>query len=243
MLNFNDYIESEAGEKKIPLYVKKIADRIEEKFLLNIDIPRMLIITMPPRSLKTTIASKYLPEWITKKFPNKTIGLRSYSGYITNINIERLSESTKNKVYNTHYAHAGLKPDVLIIDDYIKGPEGIRFMTEKYEELSSYIYYSLNPNPFVLIMASRSAKNDIVGRILEHIKNSHLHIYMNNFLIDYINVPAFQYGYKNIWSLGQTFWPEKYSNTALFSIKNAIGEELFETLYQGNPKITYLNAS
>ncbi len=39
-----------------------------------------LIITMPPRHGKTTLASRYLPAWHTGTYPNKRVGVVSYGG-------------------------------------------------------------------------------------------------------------------------------------------------------------------
>lgn len=72
-MRFFDFIKTQSKDRELPPYIEKILDRIEEKILLN-NIPRMLIITIPPRSLKTTIAFKYFSQWIIKQFSDKQIG-------------------------------------------------------------------------------------------------------------------------------------------------------------------------
>lgn len=226
--NFYNYIP----ELTLPYYIKFIYKRISEKFSLyeNNNIPQILIISMPPRSLKTTLSIKYFANWVGDNYSNKKIGIFSYSTDAVSINIkQKIHDNLKDRVYNLNSDNA--KTDILIVDDPLKGIEDIKRSDYIYTIFSN-ILYRISFNPFILIFCTRFDKDDFVGKLLKNLK-----IGDKTFMIDYINIEALATKNDILGRpIGQSFDPDKYNKNSLLNIKNVIGEKMFEIMYQGNPQ-------
>lgn len=226
-------IESKLGQiKEIPPYTNFLAGKIGEKLLMDISVPRMLIVTMPPRSYKTTISSYWLPTWIYEYVPYKTIGIFSYSEDIVNVNIKRLSPGLRQKIVNLN-TYSNTPIDVFIIDDYCKSDvegESDLYNDRTYKSFINTTMH-LMPNAFILIMATRWNKNDLVGRILANIGTGDL-----PFLIDYINLQSIASAYDPLErSPGEPLWKDKYPQSYLAQLRKTVSEKWFKTIYQGRP--------
>lgn len=231
-MRFFEFIQTESKNKKNPFYMRFIADRIEEKFLMNITVPRILMISMPPRSLKTTISTKYFIVWILEYFQRKKIGLYSYSRNITNLHIKLLPTILNNKIKNLN-KFTSAKIDTVIIDDYNKNIDLAKFdLDNTFYDFQKICRSLTSSNSFILIISSRYAKNDLIGRILYETLIGGL-----PFLIDYVNIPALALQFDPLHRIfGSSFWPEKYPENKLLEIKNNIDEKWWKTTYQGTPE-------
>jgi len=239
--NFTQFISSIAGYWCIPPHVSYIGERIERSFTNNINIPRLLMISMPPRSLKTTIATNYLPCWIANNFKNQNIILTGYSKRLLNENYNVIKKQYElcpklfhfnpdilNRIYTISIGESIMSIpnyNVLILDDYYKNEEAANsliYRTKVFEWFRHLIFYKRTSviNPFVLIMSSRWCVNDLIGQVFNIISINGI-----RFLADYINIPAI----KN----NNTYW-DKYSVKQLLEIKKTIGEKLFNALYLGD---------
>ena len=189
---------------------------------------------MPPRSLKTQISTGWLPKWIMENIPYKTIGIFSCSADIVAANIESRIPDLIPKICNLNL-HTYTATDICIIDDYCKSDTENNSI--KYNDLVFHNFVNiithLMTNAFVLIMASRWDKNDLVGRIITQVGKQETSF---PFLTDYINLTSLA-TVNDIFGrdIDTSFWPEKYPTEKLHDIKNLFGSKWFEIMYQGRP--------
>lgn len=233
--NFINYLEKEEtmGQiKPLPKHAWMIAKEIQTKFFMNTSIPRLLIVTMPPRSLKTTISSVLFPMYVLETFPYRTIGIQSYDERIVDSNKKRLPEILYHKINNINSGN--LSPiDTFIVDDCFKSNQEAEstMISNRVFEKCMQIMLNLKINAFVLIMTSRWNKQDFIGKLFNFIKKQGI-----NFFVDYINIPAISHQFDFLGrNPGESYWPEKYSLEILQKIKDQIDEKWFKALYQGMP--------
>jgi predicted phage terminase large subunit-like protein len=117
---------------------------------------------------------------------------------------------------------------LLIIDDYIKNFS--EAMSETVNEsiwnwFTTVAYTRLEPGGSVIILATRWAKNDLIGRILE--KEGHKW--------KRIRLPALAEQHDPLGRApGDALWPQRYSAEKLHAIKELLGW-MFNAMYQQDP--------
>lgn len=120
---------------------------------------------------------------------------------------------------------------LLIIDDYVKNwTEAISTVQQEtiWNWWRSTAYSRLEPNGSVVILATRWALNDLIGRIRAEDKEHLWHI---------IRLPALA-GENDVLNRapGQALWPERYNEKALNEIRQVVGQFIFQALYQQDPQ-------
>lgn len=216
-----------------------------------------LIITMPPRHGKSELASIRFPAFYLGQNPDHRIILASYSADLA----QNFSRQVRRIVETPEYAEifpeivlaadsrsvgmwdisgrrggmkatgvggplTGFGSDLLLIDDPIKNREEAESETVRestWDWYTSVARTRLEKHGKIVIILTRWHEDDLVGRLLnaqgtdpQADKWSVLHL------------PA-------ISDDGHPLWPEKYSISALESIRATIGPRDWESLYQGRP--------
>lgn len=146
----------------------------------------------------------------------------------------------------------------IILDDVIKTHEQASSPTYKekcWNEYLTAVRTRLSPNGWVVVVGTRWAEDDLIGRLLtqaeiggEHWEIVHLPALSYGVMEDYgygtVSVEDYDKAIKNLPKTafpdplgrhkGEPLWPERYTQRYLQSSK-AVMRHLFECLYQGNP--------
>jgi len=233
MQSLYSFINERSNGREIPHYMKNLAYEVERHFTSNLFMPRILMISMPPRSLKTTL-SLYTISWIMENFDNKKIGYSSYNENITKINHKEISNIIKPAFNYNNYIYVlpilsnkYVDFNVLIIDDYFKDIQessDINYSNKVFSWFYHIANYNFSNNMFILIISTSWGNIGLIQDILYNVKLEKI-----TYLVDYINIPAI----KN----DQSFWPEKYSINTLKQIECQIGKDAFRKMYQGEFKV------
>lgn len=235
MEKFINFLQNNLSNNVLPNHIKIVAKEIERGFFNNQNITRLLMISMPPGSGKTLLASKLFPLWINRNFKNMSIGLFSYNLNIVVDNIKLMKDSILyNKMSNVNIFASSIGSSCLgnifniyIIDDYINNEgdaQNENIKSKMFEWFINLITYNNHLNSFFLIISTRWAKNDLIGNIVEYTKEEGIKC-----LTNYINIPVLEYTDQKF----KSYWPEKYSEEILLNIKERIGEKLFRRIYLG----------
>ncbi len=132
----------------------------------------------------------------------------------------------------------GRGADLLIVDDYIKNAEAALSAPQKqsaWEWFKSTAWTRLEPNASVIVLATRWAQDDLIGRILEEWSEM-------NWII--INLPAIARENDPLGrKVGEPLWPERYNLKALMEIKMALGSYWWSAMYQQDPMASMSDAA
>lgn len=125
----------------------------------------------------------------------------------------------------------GFGLEFLLVDDIVKNLEEASshsMMDKIYDNFSSDIFTRLEGRGNVVIVMTRWALDDLVGKILESELGGNW---------DIINLPAIAEE-RDILGRppGTPLWPERYDLEKLDEIREMLGERQFAALYQGSPK-------
>lgn len=203
---------------------------------------KKLIITSPPRSSKTTLANHFAAKFLGEQ-PGKCITAATYSQNLATQNgriVRDIVDSPRyENLYSTKlvgntagYWHtdqdggykgvgvtgvtAASVANILLIDD---PNSGTYFSNAESERIYDWYKYSfqcrLRPGGAIVIIASRTGENDLVGRCLAE----------GGWQL--IETPALKDG--------ESFWPEQWSVEELLKIKNEVGADMWNTCYQQDP--------
>lgn len=217
-----------------------------------------LILSMPPRTGKSRLISETTIPWFLEKFPGSDVILTSYNSdqaekfgraaRDTMLNREDLFSVKVRKdvkrvdhfmtvagseVYflGINSGATGKGAHLLIVDDYIKGIEEAMspaHLEKLWLNFLANLDTRLEPGATVIIVATRWATRDIIGRILSSSFREKW---------EYIEFPAIALeddilGRKK----GDALFPERYPLERLNEIKQArTGTFLWESLYQQRP--------
>ncbi len=124
----------------------------------------------------------------------------------------------------------GRGADYLFIDDYIKNAEAALSETQKekdWEWFKSTAYTRLEPNGSIIILATRWAQDDLIGRCLTEMPEENWEL---------INLPALAEQNDPLGrEEGEALWPERYPREVLLRTKAALGNYWWQAMYQQNP--------
>lgn len=128
--------------------------------------------------------------------------------------------------------------DIGIIDDPIKDAEEAYSQTVRdkiWDWYTSTFYTRLMPGGGIMIIMTRWHEDDLVGRILEQAKLEGEHW-------DIVRFPAIAeedeyYNGQLVRRIGEALHPERYSLEHLERIRKAVGERVWNALYQQRPSV------
>lgn len=216
-----------------------------------------LIFTMPPRHGKSMFTSIYTPIWYMDKYPGKNCITATYGKdlvvdwgrEIRDIILSeppeldiRLKRDSRNVVafQNTaggHYwgvgvggATTGKGAHLFNVDDFIKNPEESLSptMLEKiWNWFKAVVYTRLEPGGNIIIIATRWAQQDLIGRI----KDSDFGHKFTEIRLPAIAEDDDPLGRK----VGDPLWPARYDLEALMDIKLVLGTFWWNAMYQQVP--------
>lgn len=224
---------------------ERIADRLEA--IARGDVQR-LIITMPPRHGKSTLASEHFPSWFLGNNPDKRIIACSHTAVLA----YAFSRRARNKLVDPHWPFPNVKPagdlrnvqswdiadhrggyvaagvggpitgygaDCLVIDDPVKSAA----------DADSEVARESAWEWFTGTAATRLEPN---GRIVVIGTRWHEDDLIGRLLNvggwESLHLPAIN-------ADGHALWPERFDAAALASIKREIGSRNFNAQYQGDP--------
>lgn len=235
-IKFNEFINKNSKYN----YLKLISNKIQEKLDVLNNEKNILIFRMPPRSFKTHLTISLINNFINNN-RDKNVSLFTYSKEIGNMiykEIIRLNpiEIVDTIKLNLRYYHMlemihTYVIDLMIIDDYCKGPSEIKNirMAEEIIKCFDHNILYLNKNSLIIIFTTFRYENDIIYRIFNNSK------YENIFKYEYISIPAISIQSNDFLNrdIGESYCDERYRIDTLKEMENKIGKEWFEALYQG----------
>ncbi len=124
----------------------------------------------------------------------------------------------------------GRGADLMLIDDYVKNAE--EAMSEAHhkktwEWFKATAYTRLEPNASLIVLATRWAQNDLIGRLLTEMPHENWTL-INLPMLAEVNDPLGR-------SIGEPLWPERYPLEACERIRTTLGTYWFEAQCQQNP--------
>ena len=242
VLSNNGYVDGE--------HIRTICERIEA--FLESDT-KGLMLTVPPRHMKSTIGSECLPAWILSNNPQKEVIIASYN----QSQARKMSRSCRNKF--NHDVHRRIWPrqsfSVDAVDEFqlsgklngrpsliaagigsgLTGSGGdlivIDDPVKDMEEAESETIRDKVYDWYTSVASTRLAPG---GHIILIMTRWHHDDLAGRILNDdrenwqVLNLPAID-------SKGNALWPERFPVDDLMKKKAAMGSRVFEALYQGNP--------
>lgn len=245
------YVASDYDESKIKTpHIKKLADKLTDIYKSKID---KLCVAMPPRHSKSSMVTLAFPLWLIFRNPDtKILIVNAEASLSENFGI-RLREYVKRygpkfNVYLSDVKHSsthlmferrdgtlckgsirlvgasgsitGQDADYLIIDDPYKGFDDITptLLQKKIEWFKTMILQRLEPHSKLIILHTRWHSSDLQGYLKE------------NFPEDYTFVE-----FSAIKEDGNPLWPQRYTLEYLKKQAKAMGDRLFQSLYQQKP--------
>lgn len=242
-------------------HLKIVSDAIVDA--VNGTGPKLIIISMPPRHGKSTLVSRWTPEWALSCYPEATVGMCAYGAEFaqawgrqvrnqiknhspaTGVNLAE--DSKKAAVWHTDEggmmwsagvrgAITGRGADLLIIDDPIKNDQEAYSLTERDSLWEWWMTTALTrtyPHSVIIVVMTRWHTDDIVGRLLS-----------TEYPGDptkwrYIEFPALWDSAKpDIMgrAKGDALWPAMYpAEWLIANRKNGMSEESWLSLFQQKP--------
>jgi predicted phage terminase large subunit-like protein len=225
-----------------------------------------ICISVPPRHGKSELITKYTTAWCLEMFPNWNTILATYGAELSadfgkdvrdiidnnqdKLNVRLSADRARAANWKTTEGGGmaavgiggpitGRGANVLLIDDYIK--EIKEAMSKKHNEdiwrwFRTVAYTRIEPGGSCIIIATRWAPDDLIGRIVAENPGGHW---------EYIRLPAIaeapckENGYYEdpLGRVpGEALFPERYNEQTLKDIKETTGSFFFNSLYQQNPK-------
>ena len=245
------YIASDYEDSKIKTpHIKKLADRLTDVYKNKIN---KLCVAMPPRHSKSSMVTLAFPLWLIFQNPDtKILIVNAEASLSENFGI-RLREYVKRygprfNVYLSDVKHSsthlmferrdgtlckgsirlvgasgsitGQDADYLIIDDPYKGVDDITpsLLEKKINWFKTIILQRLEPHSKLIILHTRWHTNDLQGYLKENESENYT----------FVEFSAIQED-------GQPLWKDRYSKEYLMEQSKAMGERLFQSLYQQKP--------
>jgi len=250
LLAFAKYIDPNfIDPKHIAIIAKKLT-------LVEKGKCKRLIICVPPRFGKSYLASQMFVAWCMGRNPKREIIVTSY-------NDEKAAEYTrwardicKDNRFKAVFPEfamneakqaagewytkqggkvlaAGIKGGVtgygahlMIIDDPVKDFENAISSVIQDKIWNRYradIRTRLYPGAAIVVIMTRWTSNDLVGRLLEHEGTIE-----NGGKWDVLSLPILD-------EHGKSLWPDAYSIDEIKDIRESVGEQIFQALYQQTP--------
>lgn len=217
------------------------------------------IIEKPPRHGKSEITSFWTPLWYLANFPDRRVILASYEadfaaswGRRVRNAIEaigprlglklagdssaanRWEVATGGGMFTTGIGGplTGKGAHLLIIDDPVKNSEEAHSETiqnRNWEWWQSTARTRLEPQGAAVVVQTRWDQNDLAGRLLSDAASG-------GEQWDELRLPAVaEEGDQLGRAIGEPLWPERYDAEALKAIRRAVGERVWNALYQQRP--------
>lgn len=130
----------------------------------------------------------------------------------------------------------GMGGEWLLIDDPIKNQEEADsevYRNKLWEWYTSTLYTRLEKNGSILVTLTRWHEDDLAGRLLDLAKNDPE---ADQWVV--LNLPAICEEGKHPEDpreIGQSLWPEKYSEKRLAQLRASVGSRVYNALYQQRP--------
>ena len=234
------------------VHIRTICDTVQA-FLERKDGPQGLIVTVPPRHMKSTIISNALPAWYISNHPQADVIMASYS-----LSLARDNGRACRQLFQADVHHRIWPYQVFSVDSadayQLRGKENGRPnlvcagvggpITGKGADLfliddpvkdaadaSSDVYKRRLYEWYKLVVQSRMSPGGKKLLIMtrwsyDDLAGSVLRDDPGGW--DLLNLPA-------IGADGQALWPERYDLPALEHIRAVLGSHAFEAQYQGRP--------
>ncbi len=219
---------------------------------------KRLIITTPPRHMKSENSSVLFPAWFLGRRSDKEVMTCSYAlelaqefsrkcrdvvrcDAFTSVfpDFALADDSQAKTKWNTTAgggysamgvggASTGRGADLLIIDDFLKNREEAESKTVKDSLWSWYqstAFTRLSPDGAIIIVATRWAQDDLIGRILAQPDHG----------FTVIHLPALATDDDEHRKRGEALWPERWPIERIEDIRHTLSAYEFSALYQGNP--------
>lgn len=218
---------------------------------------------MPPRHGKSTIGSWWFPVWFFDRFPHKRMILSSYGAdfaadwgrRVRNTLVQHGDELTARITGDSSAADrwdttdgggmitagvggsiTGRGADVLMVDDPIKNAEEAnspRHREKVWKWWQSTALTRLEPGGAAVVMQTRWHEDDLTGRIIAD----------EGERWETIRLPALAEARDALDRRpGEALWPERYDVDALRSVRQSVGDYVWESLYQQKPPSLTANA-
>lgn len=220
-----------------------------------------IIVEMPPRHGKSELDSVHVPVWFLDRWSHLNVILGTHGSELSTGFGRRVRDAfieddgqflrakVRDDVQRTDFwmttaggsmlsagiggpmvGHGG---HLIIIDDYVKNFADAMSDTvsdSTWDWFRSVVYTRLEPGGSIIILATRwpSPKGDLIGRVLAQEPNQWLRI----------RFPAFAESHDVLGRVpGEPLWPERgYTAQRLQRIQSMLGEWLFASLYQQDPR-------
>ena len=245
------YVASDYEDSKIKTpHIKKLANKLTEVYKNKIN---KLCVAMPPRHSKSSMVTLAFPLWLIFRNPNtKILIVNAEASLSENFGI-RLREYVKRygprfNVYLSDVKHSsthlmferrdgtlckgsirlvgasgsitGQDADYLIIDDPYKGVDDITpsLLEKKINWFKTIILQRLEPHSKLIILHTRWHTNDLQGYLKENESEDYAFVEFSAIQDD-----------------GTPLWEDRYSKEYLEKQSKAMGDRLFQSLYQQKP--------
>jgi predicted phage terminase large subunit-like protein len=220
---------------------------------------RKLAIICPPRHGKSTIASILLPPYFLGRNPGSSIITASYGAELSENWGRRVRNFVSSPLYNSIFPNCRLSPDsqamnhfnttvggtyiavgrggamtgfgahLLVLDDLIKDAEEARseiICKSVVDWLQAVALTRLTCDGKVVAISTRWSERDPLGWLLREQSGWHV-----------LHLPAVSEGGADPLGrpLGAPLWESQFPLPALQSIRTAVGNQVWQCLYQGNP--------
>ena len=217
-----------------------------------------VIFTMPPRHGKSMSVTESFPSWFLGRHPDSRVievsygdslakrfgranrrKLEEFGGELFGVGIAQDNASVTNWGIQGHAGGmlsagigsgiTGEGADLILIDDPVKNRQDAESAVKRehiWDEWQSSILTRLHPGGSVIVIMTRWHEDDLVGRI------------MRGETGDWrlINLPCEAEDDDPLGrSPGAPLWPERFGESWLKKKKLAVGERVWDSLYQGHP--------
>lgn len=237
----------------IPKHIKLIAKKLEE---VEKGKCTRLIICIPPRFGKSYLASQMFVAWCMGRNPRREIILTSYNDEKAAQYTRWVRDTCKDERFKALFTNfemnetkqaagewytkqggkvlaAGIKGGVtgygahlMIIDDPVKDFESAvsSIVQDKiWNRYRADIRTRLYPGAAIVVIMTRWTSNDLVGRLLEFEGKKE-----DGGKWELLSLPILD-------ERGRSLWPDAYSLKEIQDIRESVGEQIFQALYQQTP--------
>jgi hypothetical protein len=226
--------------------------------------PRNIAVSCPPRSGKSTEISIYTILWMLANRPDSRNILLTYGDDLS-VNFSRVirnlieehsdelgfsvaQDSRSVEKFTTNYeggllarglqsAISGFGANgVLVVDDAVKSSieaNSAGFLDQLWSLYTSVARTRVEPGCIQIVCMTRWSKDDIIGRLRSGYGGSDPSSWL---FLDFPAIWPHDYddpllGRKK----GQALWPSMYPESVLLETQRAVGNEVWQALYQGDP--------
>ncbi|HMV45545.1 MAG TPA: terminase family protein [Leptospiraceae bacterium] len=211
---------------------------------------KRLIINVPPGHGKSHLCTEIFPTWYLGNHPTHDVMVASYASSLaagfTRWQRNTIESDSYREIFPEVYpgdkwteddwellqggsgmgagvdgGFTGRRANILIIDDVYKNFQEAMSDVKKETVWNWYrfvIRTRLAPNGVIIIVNTRAAKDDLSGKLLERGKWEHV-------VFQALNPD------------GSVLFPTLYSEKEINELREDLGEDIFQTVYQQNPQV------